>query len=168
MNTKATVRIARQEDAFALSQVLAASWKSAYKGIVADDYLESLREDHWVSFLTKGMAEHSLFAMALEVNSQIIGAAILKRTDDPLIIELTAIYLLPNQTGYGYGSIFYREIETEVIKLGYKHCVLDVLENNSRAFRFYMKNGYVYDEKTIQARLGDKAYTCRIMKKQLT
>lgn len=165
MNT--TVRIAQQEDALAISQVLAASWKSAYKGLVADDYLYSLRDDHWVSFIIKGMADDSLFAMVLEENSQISGASILKKTDDPLIVELTAIYLLPDKIGHGYGNVFYRAIDAEMIKRGYTCCVLDVLENNSRAIRFYEKNGFVDDKQTIIAKLGDKDYTCRILRKQL-
>ena len=165
MNT--TVRIARQEDALAISQVLAASWKSAYKGLVADDYLDSLREDHLVAFLIKGMADNSLFAMLLEENSQLIGASILKKTDVPSIIELTAIYLLPGTIGQGYGYTFFRAIEAEMIKRGYTRCVLDVLVSNSRAIRFYEKNGFVDDGQTIAAKLGNNEYTCRIMRKQL-
>ena len=165
MNT--TVRIAQKKDALTISQVFAASWKSAYKGLVTDDYLNSLRENHWIAFINNGMADDSLFAIVLEENSQIIGACILKKTDDSPTIELTAIYLLPDTIGHGYGNAFYRAIEAEMIKRGYTYCVLDVLESNSRAIRFYEKNGFVDDKQTIVAKLGDKDYTCRIMRKQL-
>ena len=58
-------RIAKTEDIEKISHLLATSWKTAYRGIVDDDYLDSLSYDHWVNFLTTALNGEAIFAMAL-------------------------------------------------------------------------------------------------------
>ena len=41
------VRMTQIKDILQISLVLAESWKLAYRGIVDDDYLDSLKTDHW-------------------------------------------------------------------------------------------------------------------------
>lgn len=52
------VRIASLEDVNEISYILAASWKSAYRGIVHDEYLDSINHNHWVDFLTAGIKKY--------------------------------------------------------------------------------------------------------------
>ncbi len=49
------IRTAGFEDIAAISSILAASWKTAYRGIVNDDYLDLLTDEHWIDFLNTGM-----------------------------------------------------------------------------------------------------------------
>jgi RimJ/RimL family protein N-acetyltransferase len=165
MSHRIIVRHASIADIKSISSVLAASWRYSYRGIVSNIYLDMLRDDHWISSLTSGMEGGRLFAMVLIKNEQLIGAAVMNKTNEPAIIELTSIYLLPDQIGRGYGTLFYQAIETEIKGLGYRTCVLDVLENNSIAIRFYAKHGFVDDGDIIKVTLGGQDYICKVMKK---
>lgn len=42
------LRRAERKDAAAISRVHAVSWKSGYRGMIDQEYLDGLREDHWV------------------------------------------------------------------------------------------------------------------------
>lgn len=43
------IRIAENEDIETMSGILAESWKSAYLGIVNDEYLDAPNGKHWFS-----------------------------------------------------------------------------------------------------------------------
>ena len=161
------IRIAKLDDKERISAVLAASWKTAYRGMVGDDYLDALKYDHWVEFLTSGINGKYIISMVLEEGYTIIGAAILGESDIEDEIRLISFYLAPDRFGQGYGRMFYREIEEEVRQRGYTKCVLDVLEANEKAIRFYRANGFVDAQKKTTAALGSRQYTCLVMEKSL-
>jgi len=54
------VRMAQIKNIPQISLVLAESWKSAYREIVDEDYLDPLKIDHWVEFLTNGLNSSSM------------------------------------------------------------------------------------------------------------
>ncbi len=161
-----SVRIAGTSDAAEISRMIAASWKTAYRGLVEDDYLDQLPYDHWECFLTRGLKEDSIFAMVLRQGED-IGAAILGASENIGEVHLISLYLMPCFIGRGFGSAFYRDIEQEIIRRGYSKCVLDVLAGNERAQRFYTAHGFALTGKETTAMLGGKSYTCLVMEKEL-
>ena len=161
------IRPACPEDINDISCVLAASWKTAYRGIIEDDYLDALSDTHWVDFLTYGLHGNSIIVMVMESNSQIIGAAIMSETENSGECGLRAFYLLPDKIGQGLGQIFYNSIENEMKNRGFSSCALDVLENNARAIRFYKKQGFLDTSKELNVDLGENSYLCKIFKKTI-
>ncbi len=160
------IRTAGFDDINNISKVLAASWKTAYRGIVNDDYLDSLTDEHWIEFLNSGMNNNSVFAMVIE-EQDIIGAAILGKTEAEHEINLISIYLLPDKIGQGFGHAFYNGIEAELQAKGFSEIVLDVLENNKRAIRFYESHGFVTTNSEALATLGNHEYVCKLYKKHI-
>jgi len=160
-------RIAYPEDINMVSAVLAASWKTAYRGIVNDDYLNSIQDNHWVAFLITGIGNGTIFSMILESNKNIIGAAIIGKGETDIEANLISFYLLPDKIGRGYGHTFYSGIEKELKNRGFSKCVLDVLEHNARANRFYNSHGFVDINKRITADLGGYTYTCKVFEKRI-
>ena len=160
-------RVARTEDIGMISAVLAASWKTAYRGMVDDGYLDALEDSHWVEFLKKGHLSGNVFSMVLEEDQLMIGAAILAKSLNEQEIYLLSFYLLPEKIGRGFGRVFYHEIEEEMLKRGYTRCVLDVLKDNQRAIRFYIANQFTDTGKEIEASLGGINYSCKVFEKGL-
>lgn len=160
------IRIAEREDIATISSVLATSWKSAYRGIVADNYLDALQNNHWVEFLTTGLGNANIFAMVLINERQIIGAAIIGQEQNENTANLISFYLLPDKIGQGIGHNFYDGIEDELKRRNFTECILDVLENNNRAIRFYETHGFVKTSET-KAALGSGEYLCAKYEKQL-
>ncbi len=155
------------EDSPAISQVLARSWKTAYRGLVNDPYLDALPETHWVDFLRQGLAEGSLFARVADCEAKITGAALWLPTQTPGQACLLSLYLLPDKIGQGLGHALYANTEAELVRRGFTSCVLDVLKNNGRAIRFYEAHGFVPLQKTISVTLGEESYSCQMYEKSL-
>jgi len=161
------IRNAGIEDVAAMTRVLASSWKSEYRGIVHDEYLDLLSDNHWVDFLIAGIKNNTIHAMVLEKEQEIIGSAILNESEQENEMNLVSFYLLPETIGRGFGHAFYTGIEIELKKKGFVKCVLDVLEHNYRAIRFYEAHGFMDTNKKIQAKLGEQEYTCNVYEKNL-
>ena len=161
-------RISKIDDIENISLVLALSWKTAYQGIVHDEYLDKLRHDNWVEFLSTGLNNDTVFSMVIENNQEIIGAAILCNTEKEREVSLKAFYLVPDKIGQGFGHIFYNAIEIELKYRGFQNCVIDVLKENKRAIRFYEAHCFMDTGKKINAVLGEKNYICKVYEKALS
>jgi len=153
------------EDVSAISNVIASSWKSAYRGIVHDEYLDSLNDSHWIDFLSTGMSGQAVFSMVLEQDEDIIGSAIL--ITEEAQAHLLSFYLVPEMIGYGFGHVFYNGVEAELKRRGFVKCVLDVLQDNDRAIRFYEAHGFLDTNSRITAKLGESEYACKVFEKSL-
>lgn len=162
------IRIAEYEDIATISNVLAASWKSAYRGIVTDDYLNLLPNNHWVEFLTTGLDNGNIFAMVLANDHHMIGTAIIGQEQHKNTASLISFYLLPDKIGQGFGHAFYECVEDEMKRKGFAKCVLDVLEKNMRAKHFYETHGFTKTNKTVKTTLGNGEYLCEVYEKPLS
>lgn len=162
------VRKAATADIGDISRVLAASWKTAYRGIVDDGYLDALTEDYWVPFLSAGLKDGSVFSLVMEQDGKLVGASILSRSKRERTAQLISFYLLPHLIGKGLGHQFYREIEAYLRDSGFRRVELDVLIDNKRAIRFYERHGFEHTRKVVTTALGPRDYHCLIMEKELT
>ncbi len=160
-------RTAEKADIAALSRVLAASWKSAYRGIVGDAYLDELAENHWENYLRVGLQSGRLLVMALEEEAKLTGVAIIDIAKPEKTAELVSFYLLPERIGRGFGHTFYTGIEAALLAKGFTSCRLDVLGGNGRAIRFYESHGFTDTGQTVSATLGDRSYTCKVYEKTI-
>ncbi len=159
-------RTANLKDINKISSILTKSWKSAYRGIINDSYLNSLPDNHWVNFLTSGLNDDNIFAMVIEVSKQIAGAAILSIDKTKNTANLISFYLLPEFIGHGFGHTFYNSIERELIHRGISKCILEVLTQNKRAIRFYEARGFTDTGKTVIAALDNCDYICNVYEKE--
>jgi ribosomal protein S18 acetylase RimI-like enzyme len=161
------VRMAQIKDISLISNVLAESWKTAYRGIVDDEYLDSIEAGHWEEFLTNGLIDGTVFSMVLLDNQDFAGACILSKSENHDEVHLVSLYLLPDRIGKGCGHRFYSEIENEIKKRGYIKCVLDVLTDNKRACRFYEAHGFADSGAEETTVIGGLEYPFRVFVKLL-
>jgi ribosomal protein S18 acetylase RimI-like enzyme len=128
----------RAED---ISRVYALSWKTAYRGILTDHYLNTLPLDHWVPMLQ----ENLFCSLILSDGHQIIGTAGFGRSRDASMSdwgEIISLYLLPGYLRRGFGSSLLQAAETELAAKGFRSIFLWVLSDNLPALRFYEIKGY--------------------------
>ena len=134
-------RAAPKDDPEAIGELYAQSWKSAYRGIVPDEYLDSLSGKRWSSFISSSDFE----AYVLLLGGAYAGtASVCPGRDEkkPGWGEIVSIYLLPEHFGKGCGKPLLAAALRALSEKGYKNIYLWVLEKNSRARRFYEKNGF--------------------------
>jgi ribosomal protein S18 acetylase RimI-like enzyme len=139
------VRRARLEDARAIAQVHAETWREAYEHVFGAERLASVTIDarlaQWERILAAGQSD--VFVAA---DDGIVGfVSTGDSRDADAEAELFAIYVLPRAWGTGAGSALMRAgIEAMRLRAS-GDAVLWVLHDNPRARRFYEREGWTLD-----------------------
>lgn len=130
------------DDPYAVSRVYEQSWKSAYRGIVPQSYLDAIPAGRWASLVAiEGW--HNLVALDGEA---VVGVCCFSRSRFAGYAdwgEIISLYLLPAFTGAGLGRRLMERALAELRSQGYSRVFLWVLEENLPARRFYEKVGFV-------------------------
>lgn len=151
------IRFIDQNDSLLeISSIYESSWKFAYQNIIPQEYLDSIPAGRWADRITKNGTR----SLVLLKDGRIIGTASICKSrwkQYPEYGEIVSIYFLPEYMGKGFGSCLLKRCIAELNKLGYNKILLWVLEENSRARKFYEKNGFVCSEEYINDTIGGKA-----------
>jgi ribosomal protein S18 acetylase RimI-like enzyme len=150
-----SIRAARADDARAIATAHVRSWQAAYRGLIPQDYLDSLDPEHrvarWAARLSQveGGWPRTGVLVAQEAD-QVVGFAGFSPVRDPdldpaTVGELTTIYLLPQAWGQGHGRELMAAALAALRQAGYREAVLWVLDSNDRARRFYLAAGWRAD-----------------------
>jgi ribosomal protein S18 acetylase RimI-like enzyme len=147
------IRKAKNSDLNGIIRVNVETWKTAYKGVVPDNYIQGFiirsQDERWQKQLDH-MIEDYIFFVAETDKSEIVGFAIggLERSNHPNYEgELMGIYILKEYQRQGIGKALTRKIVEELIKMKVTNMLVWVLENNPyRAFYDNLK-GKVIDKK---------------------
>ncbi|MEW6092378.1 MAG: GNAT family N-acetyltransferase [Chloroflexota bacterium] len=152
-----TIRKATPADAPGIALVHVDSWRTTYKGIVADEFLQSLSVEHraqaWAEILAN--PEHPAFLFVAENEGEEIMGFVSGRTERDHDAEYTgevgAIYLLKQAQGQGTGRRMMQAAARELMQRGHLSMLLWVLKDNFPARKFYEALGGKYlREKPIQ------------------
>jgi ribosomal protein S18 acetylase RimI-like enzyme len=79
------------------------------------------------------------------VDEKAIGLMIVVLQNGEELAEISAIYLLENYSGKGYGKLLLNWGLDRIKELGYKNVFLWVLKENLNAIRFYERLGFLFD-----------------------
>jgi GNAT superfamily N-acetyltransferase len=125
------------------------SWQAAYRGIFADELLDSLRPEDRVSRYTldRRGPDDARTVIAVE-RERVLGFATVGRSRDEDVAEaaeLYALYVDPSAWGAGVGRLLMRRVYDRFAELGVDRAILWVLTDNERAQRFYRADGWAAD-----------------------
>ena len=147
------IREAEASDAEAIARVRVQSWQSTYRGLLPEEYLQSLSvDDHarnWRSILSaRGLQGFTYVAESEDgtVTGFALGGA--ERTGDARYTgELYAIYLLQAQQRQGVGKRLIAAVARRLLEEGMASMLVWVLaENPSRWFYEAMGGEYLYEK----------------------
>ena len=144
------------DDLLAVSRVYEESWRGAYRGLLPQEYLDSLPAGNWVPYLEQAGRE----SLLLLDGDGIIGTAGCCASRVPELSgwgEIASIYLLPEYWGKGWGKLLFSAAVEQLEAMGYRDLFLWVLEGNQRARAFYARMGFrpskTYREDEIGGRI---------------
>lgn len=152
------IREAEPADAKAIAEIHVRSWQAAYRGLLTDDYLDSLSveerlETHRVALESPG--EHRTWVA--EEGGRILGFAVTGPSQDADADERTgevyAVYLLPERFGVGIGKRLLDHSMDDLRERGFRTATLWVLETNEAGRRFYEREGWRTDGTTTSERV---------------
>lgn len=161
------IRSAIESDAVQIAEVHVSSWRTTYKGIVPDSYLDNLsvakRTLLWEKQLDEGNEGSRIFVAENEAG-QIVGFVSGGRNrleSMPFDSEIYAIYLLEDYQRQGIGELLMSSIASFLTDQGFKSTYLWALEDN-RYRSFYEKRGGLpagrEDIEIDSVKLGEIAY----------
>lgn len=142
------LRPAEPADAIAVAGVHVRSWQAAYRGLMADDYLDALRPEERAERYTFGerAPDRPQTIVAVE-GLAICGFATTGPShDEPTRSgELYALNVDPDHWGAGVGRALIKAARENLVRLAFDAACLWVLVGNTRAERFYRIDGWADD-----------------------
>jgi GNAT superfamily N-acetyltransferase len=145
------IRQAKKEDAARMAEIHIFGWRSAYRGIVDDDYLfAKLSVAKRIIKFEKAIEEGKENNLVFEEDGIIkafmtIGKC--RNDDKKEAYELWGIYVEPLMKRNGIGRTMINYCEDIARENGHKENVLWVLKDNIASRAFYEKMGYIADGK---------------------
>lgn len=140
------------------SRIYALSWKTGYRGIVPQPYLDALSEDRWTIRLGKGGTTDLLL---LDGGRAVATSTLCAARDEamPGWGEIVSLYVLPEFFGRGYGKALFAYALQQLRQQGFTRVYLWVLEENTRARAFYRRMGFTPNGDRLELALGGKRLT---------
>ncbi|WP_236796892.1 GNAT family N-acetyltransferase [Amycolatopsis sp. GM8] len=151
-----TVRRAVPADAGRIAEINIDGWRTAYRGLIPDAYLDGMRyetlRERWATGL-RGHADAASMFVAVGPDSVLRAYAFVRSVRDegdrhPVHAtgELCAIYADPRWKGHGAGHAVHQAALGHLASYGFRHAVLWVLTGNAPSRRFYEAHGWKCDE----------------------
>lgn len=159
-----SIRTATPADADRIAAVHVTSWRAAYRGVVAEEYLAGIdverRAELWRQTLS-GAANPGTRAWVAEEGDELLGFASLRPSRDEdadrTTMEIDTIYLEPDAWGRGIA----RELLRTVLAAAPAGAAVTlwVPAANERARHFYRRHGFAPDGVEQLAQIGDDRLT---------
>lgn len=138
------IRIANGEEIEAVAKVYVDSWRTTYRGLVPEDYLNRLTyegaKQKWFHFLNNEI--DSFIYIAINEAGKVIGFASGKSIDDENFNgELYSLYLSRESRGLGIGRNLVSSIAEHFREQGITSMMVWVMEQNKSGLGFYKRMG---------------------------
>lgn len=153
------IRKATLEDAASIARVHVSTWRTAYAGIVPDDYLANLSEEQRTKSWRQQLTDGRTIILVAEKNGETIGWAAggpSRDADGAKDAEVYAIYVSSPHWGGGVGRRLMAAME-DASPIA-QSTTLWVLRDNQRAIRFYERIGYRPDAEQKGIQLGGRVF----------
>ena len=146
--TRTTIRKALPDDAKAIAAIHVRAWQHAYRGHMAQAYLDALDVEAWAvkrrQWIRAPRSPRDR-VWVMQRGGQVLGFSITgpsRETEDgPSTGEVYAIYLDPHRIATGLGRRLFAYSLMALGRLGFREMVVWVLRENERARRFYEAAG---------------------------
>ena len=149
-----TIRQAEKKDIMQMSEIVTEDWKIAYRGIIDDDYLDSLTVEKRYQ---KAIDRYQECIVAAD-NDIVLGYAWIQNIDTEMAdCEVIALYVKISHWKNGIGKLLIKSAINHFKNLGKKKMIVWCLKENHEARKFYKKTGGKESE-TSTHKWGDKDY----------
>ena len=143
------LRPAEPADAMSVARVHVRGWQVGYKGLLPDEYLESLKPEDRARRYNFGSTDLLVPQTLVAVEAgEICGFATTGPARDPDTKgcgEVLALYVDPERWACGIGTSLLGAARERLVDTGFRSAVLWVMVGNLRAERFYQKDRWAPD-----------------------
>ena len=142
------VRKATEQDISRIAEITVYSWRTAYRGIMSDEFLFNKRSVIETSKNILARFNDPQFDIDVYDDGIIKGFAIHHPAEDEDLAyayDLMSLYVEPQFKGLGIGSELIQSVEKQAKDKDFKSMVIWTLEKNESAIAFYEKHSYLQD-----------------------
>ena len=148
------IRRAMQNDARQIAEIIVEDWKNAYRGIIDDDFLDSMSVEERYQ---RELQRYQIYKVAA-VNEKIMGLTWNEINDsDDSDCEIIALYVKYEERKSGIGRGLFLDSVEEFKSQGKKRMIIWCLKENYEARKFYEKMGGL-EYKYGTHKWGNRAY----------
>ncbi|MGN1297465.1 MAG: GNAT family N-acetyltransferase [Clostridia bacterium] len=158
---KINIRKVKKEDLRAVAEIAVNGWKTAYRGIIDDVFLDNLSIEENYQKRLNDYTENGF--IVAELNNEIVGFCryrtgnYYKDKYADADCEICALYVKPNCKRNGIGKKLVNYVINEFKENGYAKMILWCLKDNYPSRTFYDKLGGIYCGENVIER-GNKEY----------
>ena len=132
------IRQAREEDVRQIAEILVEDWKTAYRGIMDDDFLDSMNVEQRYEIEVRRYNEYTVAAEGQEI----LGYSWNMLTDEEdADCEVVALYVRYSKRNSGIGRALLQDAMDTFRKAGRKRMIIWCLKDNLESRIFYEKMG---------------------------
>ena len=148
------IRQAKEEDVMQIAEILVEDWQTAYRGIIDDDYLDSLSAEQRYRI---EIGRYRKYTVAAD-HDEVLGYAWNETADDEAAdCEIIALYVRYSKRKHGVGRALMQNSMDSFRQSGKKRMIIWCLRENVESRKFYEKmGGKVYKEGSH--RWGNREY----------
>lgn len=144
-----SLRMARSDDAAAMTVMQRASWLAAYSQVLGQDMLAQLDVTEHLQIWQGRLAESGPRPMLLCLDEVVIGLLYWQQEQEEGLAtaRIRALYLHPDHWRHGYGKRLWQAVAMQMRRSGYECVRLWLLDGNRIGEGFYLRRGFVFDGK---------------------
>ena len=155
------IRNIKKQDIPQVVDIQIGGWKTAYKGIIDDKFLDSMNREETIKNRQKDYIMNGF--IVVELDGEIVGFCRYvdnnnssKEIEDA-DCELRALYVRPDLKYHGIGTKLFQYVKNEFADKAKSKMVIWCLKDNEPSKKFYKKmGGKIINER--QTKIGDKFY----------
>lgn len=155
------IRNIKEEDIPSVVDIQINGWKTAYKGIIDDDFLNSMNREEKIEKRRKDYNQNGF--IVAELNKEVVGFCryIDNNSYTPNMLEIdceiAALYVKPNLKYNGIGTELFQFVTNEFKSKNRTKMIIWYLKDNKPSRKFYTKmGGEIVKEKVVE--MGEKNY----------
>ena len=138
------IRDAKISEASAIASLHAASWTTAYRGLLSDEYLnndlEGERKKYWLKKMP-AITDREFVLVAEEAGELIGFVAVLDKPEAGFDALVDNLHVRPDLKGRGIGGMLLNAVAARLLESNRKSFYLFVLKGNTPAENFYLAKG---------------------------
>jgi len=150
-----SLRMARLDDAPAMTVIQRASWLAAYGEVLGNDMLAQLAVTEHLQIWRSRLAEPGPRPMLLCLDEVVIGLLYWQRAQEGEYPTawIRAFYLHPDHWRQGYGKRLWQAVAMQMRRAGCEGVRLWLLDGNRVGEGFYLRRGFAFDgqERTLMS-----------------
>lgn len=145
------IRVAKAslDEVSSMANIVVTTWKTAYKGIVSQSFLNKLSPKMYLERFKRAIRAPHILVLRATYQNEVVGVLQAQYDEPSNKVHIAMLYVLPNVQRMGVGKQLLQTCITTYTQS--EQFVLDVLVGNHVAKQFYEKNGFSFNGHQRQA-----------------